>query len=109
MRGWGSPVTCWKKIVSDFLETHLNINPELVKNYYGPMAEKSDLKAANGNQLVSFGNHLYNHEVSKLLSDQELVDSYIRNQAALAEFTSTRQVFAFPFGVPRTSYDDAQI
>ena len=63
----------------------------------------------DGNQLVSFGNHLYNHEVSKLLSDQELSDSYLKNQVALAEFESTRRVFAFPFGVPRTSYDDSQI
>ena len=102
-------LSCREEVVSDFLETDLNIDPELVKNYYGPLAEKSDLKAVDGNQLVSFGNHLYNHEVSKLLSDQELSESYLRNQEALSEFTSARQVFAFPFGVPGTSYDDTQI
>jgi len=102
-------LSCREEVVSDFLETHLNIDPELAKNYYGPLAEKSDLKAVDGNPLVSFGNHLYNHEASKLLSDQELSESYLRNQEALSESTSARQVFAFPFGVPGTSYDDTQI
>ena len=77
--------------------------------YVGNFATPQDLESASSNNLVFFGNHLYNHDVPLMLSDKQLLESYRKNEDELKKYPNSRSLFAFPFGQPDTCFSKQQI
>ena len=100
---------CSRDIVNSFLKVSANTYRKEVDEYVGELATKKDLISVSSNNLVYFGNHLYNHDVPLLLTNKELLESYYSNENKLKIYSNYRQIFAFPFGQPITCYSDAQI
>jgi peptidoglycan/xylan/chitin deacetylase (PgdA/CDA1 family) len=95
---------CSRALVERFLATCDGDLASEVRNHVGAFATKDDLERAASNPLVSFGNHLFNHEVPALLSDAEFTASYTRNREALAAYPNHVDLFSFPFGRAGTVY-----
>tara|TARA_Y100001934_G_C12383283_1_gene793917 strand:- start:660 stop:1592 length:933 start_codon:yes stop_codon:yes gene_type:complete len=100
---------CSREIVNSFIELKGDTFRDEVENFVGDFATKKDLELQSSNDLVFFGNHLYNHDVSLLLSDEELLESFNRNQNELKKYPCSRNLFAFPFGQPETCFSKRQI
>ncbi len=87
-------------VVEDFLQnTGLHLDDE-VKSFTGAIASESDVKAADANPYVYYGNHLDNHYVASLMTDEQLLLSFQNNRDALKKYSSSRDIFSFPFGQP---------
>lgn len=69
---------------------------EKVRAFRGPVASEEDLKAAGSDQLVTLGNHLFNHYNATLLSDR-LREEYRKNQRLLEKFSSGSRLVSYPF------------
>jgi hypothetical protein len=100
---------CSRKIVNSYLNIKGNSYKTEVDKYVGMLATLQDLKSVSLQKLVYFGNHLYNHDVPLLLSDEELLYSYCKNVDELKYYPNYRSLFAFPFGQPNTCFSVAQI
>ena len=100
---------CTKELVNSFLATKNKTFKVEVDHYVGDFATQKDLKSVSSNNLVYFGNHLYNHEVALLLKDKELVELYKKNENELKKYPNSRSLFAFPFGQPDTCFSNKQI
>jgi len=81
---------------------------EEVSNYVGRFATEKELAEASTNSFVYYGNHLFDHDVPLLLSDEELVSSYLRNREELKKYANYRDMFSFPFGQPGTCFSNKQ-
>jgi hypothetical protein len=102
-------LSCSKAVVENYLKNNSHASDSVISDYYGEFANNSDLKNESTNQLVNFGNHLYNHYVPSLMSDEELLESYNNNEDDLRHFSNQRDVFAFPFGQPGTCFSEEQV
>lgn len=80
-----------------------------VGKFVGEFATEEDLAQAARKQNVFFGNHLFNHYVPILMSDEALVKSYLENRNALEKYPNYRDIFSFPFGQPNTCFTGEQI
>lgn len=100
---------CSRKIVNSFLRTKNKTYKDEVNGYVGNFATENDLQSVSKNNLVYFGNHLYNHDVPLLLSDTELLESFKKNENELKQYPNYRSLFAFPFGQPDTCFSEQQI
>ncbi|MBH09546.1 MAG: hypothetical protein CMG74_04180 [Candidatus Marinimicrobia bacterium] len=100
---------CSRNIVNSFLRTKNKTYKDEVNGYVGNFATENDLKSVSSNNLVFFGNHLYNHDVSLLMSDKEFLKSYFKNDEELKKYPNSRNMFAFPFGQPGTCFSNKQI
>lgn len=69
------------------------------------LASLSDLLEADTDELVFFGNHLFNHFNAAKLEVEELELLFNKNKEALSSFKSTVDIFAYPFGQPGLTYD----
>ena len=67
---------CSRNIVNSFLRTKNKTYKDEVNGYVGNFATENDLQSVSTNNLVYFGNHLYNHDVALLMSDKELLESF---------------------------------
>tara|TARA_Y100001960_G_C14776215_1_gene883312 strand:+ start:2011 stop:2973 length:963 start_codon:yes stop_codon:yes gene_type:complete len=99
---------CSREIVNSYLQMKNKTFTNQVNNFVGNFAELEDLQLVSNNNKVHFGNHLYNHDVSLLMTDQELKNSYNMNKDALKSYKNYRNFFAFPFGQPNTSFSNRQ-
>lgn len=102
-------LSCGRAIVRDYLTEADPSLPEAVRTYVGAFASEQDLRDAASHPLVTFGNHLYNHDVPRLLSDEEFLESFRENRRALQAYPNHRDLFAFPFGHPGTCYAPHQV
>ena len=100
---------CSRAIVNMYLEKKGKTFKEEVNEFVGEFATLKDLESVSSNNLVFFGNHLYNHDIPLLLSDDEILESYNKNELELKRFPNYRNIFAFPFGQPKTCYSKRQI
>ena len=100
---------CSRKIVNFFLRTKNKTYKNEVNGYVGNFATENDLQSVSTNNLVYFGNHLYNHDVPLLLSDTELLESFSKNEDELRKYPNFRSLFAFPFGQPDTCFSKRQV
>ena len=100
---------CSRKIVNSFLKTKNKTYRDEVNGYVGNFATENDLQSVSTNNLVYFGNHLYNHDVPLLMSDKELLKSYFKNDEELKKYPNSRNMFAFPFGQPDSCFSNRQI
>lgn len=76
---------------------------EYLKNlseYAGPFATWEELRQADSEGLVTFGNHGYNHYGMRHLSDAQLEREVRANAEILSRLRGHRPAFAFPFGRP---------
>lgn len=97
-----------KSLVREFFQTTgLQLDPE-IREFTGRIASAEEMHEADENPYVFFGNHLDNHYVSLLLSDQELVTSFQKNQQALEKYSSSMKIFSFPFGQPGIHFEQRQ-
>lgn len=102
-------LSCSKKVVNSYLEdTGLNIANK-IKGYSGVFAQEEDLYAESENELLFYGNHLYNHYVSLTMTDQEFLDEFDKNKRMLEKYPNFINAFSFPFGQPNTCFDDHHI
>jgi len=100
---------CSREIVNSFLKLKGDTFKSEVEEYIGDFATLQDLESVSSNKLVFFGNHLYNHDVPLLLSDNELIESFCKNEDELRKYPNSRNMFAFPFGQPDTCFSGRQI
>lgn len=98
-----------RKIVNSYLESTGKSFKKEVSQFVGAFANERDLDKASVTQLVYYGNHLFNHDVPLLMSDEDLVSSYFQNVNSLKMYPNYREMFAFPFGQPGTCYSDEQV
>tara|TARA_Y100001935_G_C17188178_1_gene448680 strand:- start:13 stop:912 length:900 start_codon:yes stop_codon:yes gene_type:complete len=100
---------CSRSIVNSYLEKKGQTFRAEVKKFVGEFSTKKDLESSSVNNLIFFGNHLYNHDVSLLLTDDELLKSFSKNENELKNYPNFRNFFAFPFGQPDTCFSKKQI
>jgi len=95
-----------KKIVKKFFKT-INKKKFFLKisKYTGNFLTVSDLIKLDKNNLVYFGNHLYNHYNAINLNSNDLKNQYIKNQNAIKKFNNFIKIFAYPFGQKNTCYN----
>lgn len=88
-------------IVNQYIKESKNRDELLLKlkRFEGKFASEGDLKDVP-TDLVSFGSHLYNHYNALTLTEEELTDSYLRNEAELKRYANYVPLFAYPFGTP---------
>lgn len=102
-------LSCSKDIVESYISTTGKSYDEEVYRFVGDFATQEDLMKNCSRKLVSYGSHLFNHEVPLLLSDQELLDSYCKNSDELRKYQNYINMFSLPFGQPGTCYSDHQV
>ncbi|MDO8505874.1 MAG: polysaccharide deacetylase family protein [bacterium] len=100
---------CAKSLVKEYLERQAETFKAEVEAFIGEFAREDDLCKVARNPLIFFGNHLFNHEVPMLMSDEALVDSFSKNTFALKQYSCYRDWFSFPFGQPTTCFTDKQV
>lgn len=98
---------------------HLSLNPSVLKNYIhknhdipydeiikyqGEFVDIETLKKWDGNPLVCFGNHLFEHWNAIALTSDELKNQYLNNEYAMSKFASKVNLFAFTNGQPNTCF-----
>ena len=100
---------CTREIVNSFLKFKGKTFKEEVDKFVGEFASQEDLSSVSSNRLVTFGNHLYNHDVAMLISKSELLESYNKNEHELKKYPNSKSIFAFPYGQPDTCFSYQQI
>jgi peptidoglycan/xylan/chitin deacetylase (PgdA/CDA1 family) len=102
-------LSCSREIVTEYLErVNKDFATEVVA-YIGEFAKEQQLEIAAKNRLIFFGNHLYNHYVPRLMSDEELVDCFEQNVTFLKRYQNYRNLFSFPFGQPNSCFLEEQV
>lgn len=100
---------CERTLVNEYLEQEGGALRAKVEAFTGGFASENDLHAAARNSLVFFGNHLFNHEVPIRMSNEALIDSFLKNALALKRYSCYRNWFSFPFGQPETCFTPEQV
>ncbi len=101
---------CRKEWVDEYLKQIGNNDIQgRVSDFVGDFASNEDLINARSRPYVYFGNHLYNHEVPVLLSDQEFYSSFERNETLLKDYPNYCSLFSMPFGQPATCFNERHI
>jgi peptidoglycan/xylan/chitin deacetylase (PgdA/CDA1 family) len=100
---------CSKEIVDEYLATsNKDFNNEVLK-FTGEFASFNDLRMVEKMKGIYLGNHLSNHFVAANMSNEELLESYLKNEKELNKFQNNCNMFAFPFGQPITCFLDEQV
>lgn len=100
---------CTKEIVESYLGKQQGSFENEVADFVGEFATEEDLERAAEKGNIFFGNHLFNHHVPLLMSDEDLLESFSKNANELKKYRNYRDLFAFPFGQPGTCYSDDQV
>lgn len=100
---------CSKTIVEAYLKKTGQSFEKEVRGFVGEFATEEDLRNVSHSSFIFYGNHLYNHHVALLMSDEELLDSFKTNAAELQAYPNYRPLFAFPFGQPGTCFSESQV
>jgi len=100
---------CSKENVETFLKAEKKEMRKEVENFTGKFATLDLLEKSTKHELVVYGNHLYNHFVPLLMSDEELINSFRKNAEELKQFPNFRNVFSFPYGQPGSCFSQDQV
>jgi len=100
---------CSTEIVNSYLEKLGNDLRDQVSRFVGDFAEEVDLEWATKKDFVFYGNHLFNHYVPLLMSEEELLESFKKNTGELNKYPNYRNMFSFPFGQPGSSFSVRQV
>lgn len=100
---------CTKEIVELYLRKKQDSFEDEVSDFVGEFATEEDLERAAEKGNIFFGNHLFNHHVPLLMSDEDLLESFSKNANELKKYRNYRDLFAFPFGQPGTCFSNRQV
>lgn len=100
---------CTKEIVESYLRKKQGSFENEVADFVGELAAEEDLERAAEKGNIFFGNHLFNHNVPLLMSDEDLLESFLKNVKELKKYRNYRDLFAFPFGQPGTCFSEKQV
>ena len=92
-------LACTPALIEAWEQRHGDDYLDALPNYLGDFATPEDLKDADRDALVTFGNHLYRHYNMLNLSDAEMEAEVQDNAEALRPYRNSRPVFACPFGL----------
>lgn len=99
---------CTRGLVDSYIKGAERRFHEEASVFAGRIASLEDVARNSDKGLVYYGNHLFNHDVPMLLSDEELLRSYESNARELRRYPNYREIFSFPFGQPGTCFSAAQ-
>ena len=99
---------CTKEIVELYLRKKQGSFENEVSDFVGEFAAEEDLERAAEKGNIFFGNHLFNHHVPLLMSDEDLLESFSKNANELKKYRNYRDMFSFPFGQPGTCFSEKQ-
>jgi len=91
---------CSPELVAEWEKKNGEEYLKRLTEYGGLFAAPEDLRQADSEGLVTFGNHGYNHYGIRQLSEAQLEQEFQTNAEALSRLRGHRPVFAFPFGRP---------
>jgi len=100
---------CSKNVVNRYLEKTGEDFATRVAEFTGEFARESDLSQASIDNVVYYGNHLYNHYVPGLMEPNQLLEAFRNNSKELEKYPNYRNVFSFPFGQPGTCFSGSQV
>lgn len=102
-------LSCDRETVEAYLkQLEYPIDNEVIQ-YVGAFASKEDLERASKKEKIFFGNHLFNHYVPRLMSDEDFLRSFSENEAVLRQYSNYLKMFSFPFGQPNSCFLPGQI
>lgn len=78
-----------------------------VQRFRGAIASEADVRALSQEPLVWVGNHLENHCNATSLSPQRLRQAFWRTQEFLDAHPRGTRLLSYPFGQPKTCYNEA--
>jgi peptidoglycan/xylan/chitin deacetylase (PgdA/CDA1 family) len=102
-------LSCSKAVVTSYLNVTNEDIEKQVCEFVGEFADEEDLRSAAEEELVFYGNHLYNHYIPLLMSDCEFLDQYQKNDLLLKHYSNYLNYFSFPFGQPGSCFSDKQV
>jgi peptidoglycan/xylan/chitin deacetylase (PgdA/CDA1 family) len=89
------------------LELEIKKNQSDILEYQGRIANVELLKKYDGSDLVSYGNHLFEHFNSIALTNDELYKNYKENEIKLKKFNSYINMFAYTNGRHGSCWNDS--
>lgn len=104
--------------------THLTISPNIlclyeerfgyinlkeVLDYQGSFADLKIIRKWDCQDLVVYGNHLYEHWNAQALNIDEFQEQYQKNKVALSQLKNSVDFFAFPNGHPSSCFSKNHI
>lgn len=101
-------LSCPQGVVQEYLQ-QMPSALDKFQGYVADFATPEDLKRAEKSSYVFLGNHLDNHYVPLLMTDEIFVTSLIRNQTALRDYANALNVFSFPFGQPGSCFTERHV
>ena len=87
-----------------FVQKFGTVDETKVLDYQGKIASESLIRSYNDKSIVVYGNHLFEHWNATLLTHEEFDESYLKNNAALAELDNSINMFGIPFGQPNSCF-----
>ena len=102
-------LSCSKALVEKYVKQSGEEFHEIVSSYVGEFAEEADLQKASRNPYIFYGNHTYTHYVSSQMSDDDFLKDVKKNSKLLMSFPNYIDYFAFPFGVPKSTFTNDQV
>ena len=102
-------LSCSAELVNSYLRKTGEDLSRRVSTFVGEFEKEEGLKQAATKDLVYYGNHLFNHYVPSLMSDEELLESYDRNLKELGNYPNYIDMFSFPFGQPGSCFSQRQV
>lgn len=96
-------------LLQKFIDQYGPLDLPAIKKYQGPFTDETEVKKWCDEELVVFGNHLFDHWNSAALSETEFKEQYLKNAVALEELNVTSNYFAFTNGQPGTCFGQREI
>ncbi len=81
-----------------------SLNNDKILRFQGNLVELETLKKYKDNDLVFFGNHLYDHWNIINLNNKEISTFYYKNHTILKGFKNFIDIFAFTHGIPSINF-----
>lgn len=97
-------LTVPEDIVHKFLLDKKLLNE--ASKFYGTFANEDDLKNFENNDLVFYGNHLYNHYNVANITSKFFKDNYLKNKKYLKKYKNYFDFFSYPFGAKNLCYNE---
>ena len=96
-------------VMQDYENHHGPVEHSAVLAYQGQFADMETLKAWDDKDLITYGNHLFQHWNACALSPEQFEQQYAENEKALALFKSRVNLFAFTNGQPGTCWTEREV
>ena len=97
------------KNLKSFIKHYGEIDYNKINKYQGQFADITLLKKWANEKNVFYGNHLFHHWNTIVLSKGEFISEYNKNKNALKKFNNNIDFFAFPNGQFGTCFSKQQL